>query len=488
MTSMFISRRSLLRTHALCMPAIVLAACATERSSLSGGQKYSDRPIMMAIGDSLFQGVRSLTMAKDMIALAPPTQIASAIGAKSFVAPDYPFEIGWNAEDIMRNPFPLVFESFQFSSNLMANLIRWNHLGSFRPYEYWSRHEAFDNIAVGGASIEDLWLQTAEKADARLMEKLTKVPPGGSAVISAFDAPPVQGPGRPFLFNEFVEIWSDLNTSLTLNPRRRDEQRGKSQLRQALDRKPSILLINIGSNNGLFKACFTGAVAPGAMDSGQYFNRDEYLGQIDHLFGSLQGMPNDAKIVFNSLVRPRTVPNLMPAESERIAKPGGYYSAYGPSLFSGGPSVTGKQLENYDHFIEQLNGDVLAKMQQRLGSRGTFVDFYKASSELDSKHFPGREVTSHGHLLTNTPLEFGPDGRLAEGGMTGLDNMHPTGPGYAVYANTILAAMGWQGRKVDLNSAFAEDKLLTNPPGSIRRRRKEIRGLVQLAGVLGRFM
>jgi hypothetical protein len=54
------------------------------------------------------------------------------------------------------------------------------------------------------------------------------------------------------------DLWFALNNCYTLNPRHRDEQRGKTQLDQVADRQPQILLINIGSNEGLFMAGFAG--------------------------------------------------------------------------------------------------------------------------------------------------------------------------------------------------------------------------------------
>ena len=54
------------------------------------------------------------------------------------------------------------------------------------------------------------------------------------------------------------DLWFALNNCYTLNPRHRNEQRGKSQLDQVADRQPQILLINIGSNEGLFMAGFAG--------------------------------------------------------------------------------------------------------------------------------------------------------------------------------------------------------------------------------------
>lgn len=62
------------------------------------------------------------------------------------------------------------------------------------------------------------------------------------------------------------DLWFALNNCYTLNPRHRDEQRGKTQLDQVADRQPQILLINIGSNEGLFMAGFAGDFSDQTID------------------------------------------------------------------------------------------------------------------------------------------------------------------------------------------------------------------------------
>src|SRR5581483_5502815 len=62
-----------------------------------------------------------------------------------------------------------------------------------------------------------------------------------------------------------------------------------------------------------------------------------------------------------------------------------------------------------------------------------------------------------------------PAGMFVAGGLTGLDNMHPTVPGYALIAQAVVDALVAAGRAaqanpIDLEAAYARDSLLTHLP------------------------
>lgn len=465
------SRRTFLKAQAAYLSTLALSSCAIRGVAyppgVSGeGQKYSYNPDMMAIGDSLFQGVRSLSIAPNMVQLSPPTLISKAVGISSFISPDYPLPIGWNVEDIFKNKYPLFVEIPAFGRNLLTNLKSWDYLGFWNRRRPWSKHEAFDNISVGGATISDLWQQTAGAADDSLRKKLVN-----PRIEEYFSIP----------LNDWSNVWSDMNTSLTLNPSGRNEQHDKSQLQQVIDRRPKYLYVNIGSNDGLFQSCFLGRIGQSNFDVGRY------EAQMEELFRRLGQLPmRTEKIVFNSLVRPRTVPNLMPASNQLGKKPGDmYFDGYNANLFSERISVTKENLQDFDRVIQHVNESAQIAMQKHLKGRGVFVDFFQASSGFDSKHYADREIPVRGRLLTNTPIEFHRDGTVSGGGLTGLDNMHPTGPGYAIYANTILQAVN-SNQKVSLDSCYDDDRLLTVRARRTYRRAKEVRQLVNLLATLSK--
>ena len=108
-------------------------------------------------------------------------------------------------------------------------------------------------------------------------------------------------------------------------------------------------------------------------------------------------------------------------------------------------------------------------MIKTVGSRFRFVDLYEASSQLDGKHYKDRALVVHSpegavRQLKNIPLTrqlVGP--QPFTGGLTGLDNMHPSVPGYAAIADAVLAGLGVEGQ-TDKDTAFHADTLLNNIP------------------------
>lgn len=472
MTKIDLSRRSFLKSKAALVSTLALTSCATRGivpvpKARRVGQKYNSRPEMMAIGDSLFQGVRSLSMAPDMAKSSPPALISVKL-KKSFILPDYPITIGWNVEDIYKNRYPLFVEIPAFGRNLLTNFKSWDY-ATTENY-LWSDHEAFDNISVGSATISDLWERKPGDADKRLRKRITD-----SRVEQFYSVPS----------EYWSDVWYDMNTSLTLNPSRRPEQDEKSQLQQVIDREPELLFVNIGSNEGLFSSCFLGHVG------GAGFDVQRYEALLDELFMRLGDLSSRTKkIVFNSLVRPRTVPNLMPAADRIGSRPGdGYFDGYNANLFSERITITGQQLLDFDRVVQHVNDHARVALQKRLGKRGVFVDFFQASSTFDSKHYPDREIKVKELLLTNTPIEFNSDGSVSAGGLTGLDNMHPSGPGYATYANTILQAIGSPVITLDDRyQSYQSDRLMTVRARGTYRRAKEVRELVNLFTTLSKIV
>ena len=60
-----------------------------------------DRPELMAIGDSIYNGTRSLTTNAELARLSAPAQVARAFGW-DFQAPTYPFDVLFNLEALFR--------------------------------------------------------------------------------------------------------------------------------------------------------------------------------------------------------------------------------------------------------------------------------------------------------------------------------------------------------------------------------------------------
>lgn len=105
-------------------------------------------------------------------------------------------------------------------------------------------------------------------------------------------------------------------------------------------------------------------------------------------------------------------------------------------------------------------------LKDALGDRVRFADVYGASTAVDGKHYMGRGLVIPGsdRTLTNKPITPIPFGYY--GGIAGLDNMHPTVPGYAMIADAVLDALGRSAIRTDKAAAYAADTLLNDLRGS----------------------
>lgn len=400
--------------------------------------RYSDQPEIMAIGDSIYQGIRSLSLLPSAVGHSAPALVARALGAPMTV-PDLRHPLLFDLEEEVRRGGLLRLIG-QIRGSCLDNLANW-------PLdEPWSEHEAFDNVAVGGAVIGSLSDDTDEASFAQL--------PGLIARLNAPDAPAAE------LAGTIGKLWLALSTCYTLNPRHRPQQSRKSALDQVEDRQPRILLINIGSNEGLFQAGFAGDLSEGALA-----NLDRVPMLLRPLADRLRRLsPRTERIVFNNLVRPRSIPNLMPNPTEENNSPDeSYHSAYGPRITSTQQGIRGDELQRFDERVTDINAAVEDVLRSAVGDRIAFADLYGAGDAVDGKHFFGRGLSTppRGRKLNNKPITPLPFGGFF-GGLAGLDNMHPTIPGYALIADAVLDALGRPDLRTDKSAAFAADTLLND--------------------------
>src|SRR5215469_6452531 len=103
------------------------------------------RPRLMSIGDSLYNGMRSMTINAELAHLAPAALLAEAFGW-SFTVPDYPRNVLFDLEALYRSPAELI----GIVQAAVANARAWD---SDSP---WSQSVFFDNVAIAGLRIEQL--------------------------------------------------------------------------------------------------------------------------------------------------------------------------------------------------------------------------------------------------------------------------------------------------------------------------------------------
>lgn len=121
-------------------------------------------------------------------------------------------------------------------------------------------------------------------------------------------------------------------------------------------------------------------------------------------------------------------------------------------------------MEKFDALIARVNSEAQDLLRTALGDRVRFSEIYASCLPFDGKHYMhrGLAIPRHDKLLTDQALQPLPFEFI--GGFAGLDNMHPTVPGYAAIADVVFAALG-RALRTDKDAAYDADTLLNNLPG-----------------------
>lgn len=401
---------------------------------------YLDKADIIAIGDSLYQGVRSLTITAELARNSVPVMIAKALG-KPFTAamPHRPILFDLEAM-LRRGGIGQLLTSIRQAS--IQNVDAW------LAEPDWSNEEAFDNIALGGAAIDDLWTNTFTIYWPKIAEVRQRLVDNTGSVAT--------------LAKDIGQLWYALNVCFVLNPSLKSgtAQSDASPIMQAGARQPDLLLVNIGSNEGLFRAAFGGN-----YDNDAEKSLNNIPGKMKELAERLKdALPAHTKICVNSLIRPRFIPNLMPRKNFSDFPGDEYFDHYFARLGDGISSITAERMKQFDEQVSAINQNSFQNMHDVLGDRLIFVDIYTNCSKFDGKHFANRGIfiSSTNKRLRNYPIDalFGV---FNSGGLSGLDNMHPSVPGYALIAQIVIDALG-QNSTIPLDESYAEDSLLNNIP------------------------
>ncbi len=407
------------------------------------------RPDMMAIGDSLYQGVRSLTIKRGMMQLSAPAQVAEALGIRHrFSCPDPVRAILADMEVWLR----MLPSLSDVKADLAVNTDYW-----FGKPKSPSGREFFENVAVASATVADLYTRTWQTSD----DYLKGLPSDIKRRIKNLEWGGLELGG----------IVQSLNARFTLNPSGKRRFRGLTQLGLVTSRRPKRLLINIGSNNGLWDMAFE------ANPRGQIRMNQE----LKILAQQLSALPPDIEeIYFNSLALPSPAPNLMPVPDHedwrRKPGAGAYYKRYENRFGFEYGTLTGAQMERLDARVAKANEEARRILRAVFddNKRLHFVDLASSQKSRDAKHRRQTEKNvvklKNRKTLSNVTTEANFWGGFARGGLAGLDGMHPTVVGYALMARRVLEAIakaepGQRPNAIDLDQAFERDKLLTDMPG-----------------------
>ena len=403
---------------------------------------------MMAIGDSIYNGVRSLTIDADLAAHSVPAQVAAAF-RWDFISPDYPRVMLANFEQVFSDPLA---GTLNLIKSAATNAHAW------LADDSWSQNAIFHNLSIAQQVVSDIATANYSTALATAEQLAAKV-------------------ARCYSLGELLNNIA-LNTCFVLNP-----QRTPGDKRTAIDilaeAKPKRLLINIGINDGLWELLLMG-------DATNYQKNVDPTVAMGKLAGDLRGALLRYRL--EGFLYQSPLPQLSSASrnpgclrSRRLGKsPSGGVSSIPGWLVR--PAVQcGRRIMRRDRWSGQkaavLELRAIRAAYAPLGPRTHFVDLYAMNAAYDRKNGIATKsvIVKSGAmqvLFDNLPLEVLPIiGGRRDGGLFGLDNLHPTVIGYGLIAqavcDTISVTEGLAPQLINLQSCYDADTLLHNLPAQI---------------------
>jgi lysophospholipase L1-like esterase len=404
---------------------------------------------LMAIGDSLFNGVRSLTIDKTLAQWSAPAQVAKALGVADFAVPDYPRNVVINFETWIRG----IVDIPGILDDISANIAFWNK-------EPRSAAAQFDNIAIASTTWDDMCNRTWKTAQAEI-ELINHQVAAGKTTYN----------------DKLGDLFFAFNTRFILNPTSDPGAPAIAPLQIVAQRKPKRLLVSIGANNGLWQLAFAAfAGAPFNTVNGPY--GPDQVAQLRAFITALEALPPEIEHIYlNTLPFPSTVPNMMPADDDDLSnKPGpaGFYSTYENRFGFNYGRLSAAQMKSND----QILIDLLAFTRTLVTDhRIHFVPIDQLLLAYDFKTTAAaNQIPTPKQTLSNLMIDGGPDvssggAEFWDGGFAGLDGMHPTIVGYNLMAQAILDTITSSepgfvppAALPTIAQAFAADSLLNDLP------------------------
>ncbi len=465
---------------------------------LGSGQMVSEygRPELMAVGDSLFNGVQSLRINWWLSEWSAPNLVAIRLGLiqergaertgqRAFYSPQYlshgappreTIDYGFNLEAIPR------FIGLAAAPHRQGDALR-KLLGTPPA----NGRLLVDNLAFLGANSYDLLNWTpADYRDAvgRLPRLLEHLGLGGFATLA--DA----------LFYS--------NAAFVLNPTRHPCLEGMTAIEQVEWRRPRRLLVSIGANDGMYGLAFSGdrLGSPACSTSGERGRRglprcsaetveraltEDYVGNVRAILSRLSKVAGLENVYLNALPQPSRTANLVPYKrgdwfwyNDLLSAPGQDETDVSRKV-----SLTRGEMEAADGLIRTVNGLVRAEVAAANAAAGgmgravrfTTVDVDARLGRYDAKGCdlkplpeaerarckqaaslaipPARFGGGADARFDNRPIRFESEtglrdgvglrdaagSRITQGGLFSFDNMHLSSVGYEIMADEIVSAM-----------------------------------------------
>lgn len=393
---------------------------------------------LMAIGDSLYNGVRSLTINADLAAQSVPAQVARAFRWE-FFSPDYPRPILADFEHVFSDTLAGTLDLIR---NAAANAHAWLASAS------WSQHAMFHNLSIAQQVVNNVTTANYSEALDRA-EQLAAL-------------------GASLPLEKLPVLYQALNTCFVLNPQRKDGDK-RTAIDILAEAKPKRLLINIGINDGLWALLLLG-------DATDFQHRVDPTAAMLTLAAQLKASCSDIQHFYiNLFPKPSAIANLMPRTDDENPRDGYFQNYLGRLIQAGG--ISGTTMREIDDWVANTLNPAIRAAFAALGERAHFVDLYSMNAAYDRKNGIATKsvIVRNGPtqvMLDNLPLEVLPIiGGRRDGGLFGLDNLHPTIVGYGLIAqavcDTIAATEGLAPPVINLQSCYDADTLLHNLPSRI---------------------
>jgi hypothetical protein len=436
--------------------------CNFPTGPMSLPDKYMNPP-MMAIGDSVYNGVRSLSITPQMPQYSPPALVAGALNEQEpFLIPQYPMPVITDFERALSSPVDLGLAVTRMQQNLAVWL---NNTPTYNTTLL------FDNISMASARAEDLLNLSWQVANQQVEQIKPTVTPGKSI----FDI-------------DLFSLFEYINARFVIDP---SQKQGVAQtpdlsklppLAQVALRKPKRLLVNIGANNGYWSLAFEAKDVEDMTDkvsaTAEFTQKfPEHMKEVAACLAALPKGPNGIQRIYvNNLPDLSVLANLMPLDRNALGNlPGSdkkYYSSYYNYFGQGYGVVDGKTLCDWDKSVDAVNKQVRQILKDTGDDRIVVVDIASAVSQYDEKHLldAAKVITlDHQYFLDNWPVAgLYPLFPHAGGGLFEGDNMHPSTSGYSIIADAVLEAIasteGASAATVNLDVLYRANPNVVFPP------------------------
>lgn len=411
------------------------------------------RPALMAIGDSLLNGMRSYTINQALAAASIPARLGDALddmdGFERFAATTYPEPILVDVEAVLA-----AATSTQLSPLAIAELLL--HLGSIKRgiaangRNWLARFAApsnpiatpcFHNMAISGARIEDVFDITYGQVAARVAAMAPPIRKIDDPLAWKGDWPkgdPMSGVDKQW---DVGDVHIALNSRHLRNPANRTGLDGMTVIDQVAARRPRILLCNLGPNHGIVDIVMRYAGAQGMA------GLRAFAAAWPACARELAGLPETEVVIVLLMPRPSQVPCLMPPRELNDPEPaplaGGYFPKYVSAIdpVYGGQGYSAAEMEALDRQMDAVNAEVYAATETAFAGSGktlVIVSLAELIGRHDYKHRKGPKLEAAGSTRSydNYSISRFAVGRL-RGGICGFDHIHPSALGYRYVAEAV---------------------------------------------------